>query len=40
MNFQPSERGYRGEFDGHFVPETLVSPLEELTNAYLAARRR
>jgi tryptophan synthase beta chain len=38
MNFQPNERGYWGEFGGRFVPETLMSPLEELTNAYLAAR--
>ena len=37
-NFQPDERGYWGEFGGRFVPETLMSPLEELTNAYTAAR--
>lgn len=37
-NFQPNERGYWGEFGGRFVPETLMSPLEELTGAYFAAR--
>lgn len=38
MNFQPNERGYWGEFGGRFVPETLMSPLEELTDAYFAVR--
>jgi tryptophan synthase beta chain len=38
QNFQPDERGYWGEFGGRFVPETLMSPLEELTGAYFAAR--
>ncbi|MDQ3323635.1 MAG: tryptophan synthase subunit beta [Acidobacteriota bacterium] len=38
MDFQPNERGYWGEFGGRFVPETLMSPLEELTGAYFAAR--
>ncbi len=37
-NFQPNERGYWGEFGGRFVPETLMSPLEELTSAYFAIR--
>jgi tryptophan synthase beta chain len=37
-NFQPNERGYWGEFGGRFVPETLMSPLEELTGAYFAVR--
>ncbi len=37
-NFQPNERGYWGEFGGRFVPETLMSPIEELTEAYFAAR--
>ena len=37
-NFQPDERGYWGEFGGRFVPETLMSPLEELTGAYFAVR--
>jgi tryptophan synthase beta chain len=38
MNFQPNELGYWGEFGGRFVPETLMSPIEELTNAYFAVR--
>ncbi len=38
MNFQPNERGYWGEFGGRFVPETLMSPLEELTEAYFVVR--
>ena len=38
MNFQPNELGYWGEFGGRFVPETLMSPIEELTDAYFAAR--
>jgi tryptophan synthase beta chain len=37
-NYQPNERGYWGEFGGRFVPETLMSPLEELTEAYFAVR--
>lgn len=37
-NFQPDERGYWGDFGGRFVPETLMSPLEELTSAYFAVR--
>ena len=37
-NFQPNERGYWGEFGGRFVPETLMSPLEELTSAYFSVR--
>jgi tryptophan synthase beta chain len=37
-NFQPDERGYWGEFGGRFVPETLMFPLEELTNTYFAVR--
>lgn len=38
MDFQPNERGYWGDFGGRFVPETLMSPLEELTDAYFAVR--
>ncbi len=38
MNFQPNENGYWGEFGGRFVPETLMSPIEELTDAYFAVR--
>lgn len=38
MDFQPNERGYWGEFGGRFVPETLMFPLEELTNTYFSVR--
>ncbi|MDQ3636187.1 MAG: tryptophan synthase subunit beta [Acidobacteriota bacterium] len=38
QNFEPNENGYWGEYGGRFVPETLVSPLEELTEAYFAVR--
>jgi tryptophan synthase beta chain len=38
MNYQPDECGYWGEFGGRFVPETLMSPIEELTEAYFAVR--
>ena len=34
----PDRRGYFGEFGGRYVPETLVEPVEELEQAYLAAR--
>ena len=40
MNYQPNERGYWGEFGGRFVPETLMFPLEELTETYFAVRDR
>lgn len=35
----PDRRGYFGEFGGRFVPETLVSALEELAQAYRSTRR-
>lgn len=38
MDFQPNERGYWGEFGGRFVPETLMFPLEELTEMYFSVR--
>ncbi|HQZ82670.1 MAG TPA: tryptophan synthase subunit beta, partial [Pyrinomonadaceae bacterium] len=38
MNFEPDNNGYWGEFGGRFVPETLVAPLDELNDAYLASR--
>jgi len=38
MNFEPNEHGYWGQFGGRFVPETLVAPLDELTDGYLVAR--
>jgi tryptophan synthase beta chain len=36
---EPDSRGHWGPYGGQFVPETLMSPLEELTSAYEAARR-
>lgn len=37
-NYEPNERGYWGEYGGRFVPETLVAPLDELTQAYFINR--
>lgn len=37
-NYEPNDRGYWGEFGGRFVPETLVAPLDELTNAFFSYR--
>ncbi|HET9013114.1 MAG TPA: tryptophan synthase subunit beta, partial [Gemmatimonadaceae bacterium] len=34
----PDARGYFGAYGGRFVPETLVAPIEELTEGFLAAR--
>jgi tryptophan synthase beta chain len=34
----PDARGRFGEFGGRFAPETLMHPVEELEQAYLAAR--
>jgi tryptophan synthase beta chain len=34
----PDASGHFGKYGGRFVPETLVPPLEELTEAYLAAK--
>jgi tryptophan synthase beta chain len=34
----PDARGYFGAYGGRFVPETLVAPIEELTEGYIAAR--
>jgi tryptophan synthase beta chain len=34
----PDPRGYFGEFGGRFIPVTLVAPVDELTEAYFAAR--
>jgi tryptophan synthase beta chain len=38
MNFEPDERGYWGNYGGRFVPETLVAPLDELTEAFFTYR--
>ena len=35
----PDSRGYFGPYGGRFVPETLMAPLEELTDAWQEARR-
>jgi tryptophan synthase beta chain len=35
----PDARGYFGAYGGRFVPETLVAPIEELTEHYFAVRR-
>ena len=34
----PDARGYYGAFGGRFVPETLVAPIEALTEAYFTVR--
>jgi tryptophan synthase beta chain len=31
---QPDERGYWGQYGGRYVPETLMAPLQELTESY------
>ena len=38
MSSQPDEFGHWGQYGGQFVPETLMSPLLELTEAFTAAR--
>src|SRR5262249_14291763 len=38
LNNLPDERGRFGEFGGRYVPETLMTALEELERAYNAAR--
>ena len=35
---EPDEHGHWGEFGGRYVPETLVAPLDELTNEFTRAR--
>ena len=35
---EPDEHGHWGQYGGRFVPETLMAPLEELTEAYAVAR--
>src|SRR5262245_25338878 len=34
----PDARGYYGGYGGRFVPETLMAPVDELQQAYFAAR--
>jgi tryptophan synthase beta chain len=35
---EPNAHGHWGKFGGRYVPETLVAPLEELTNEFMLAR--
>jgi len=35
---EPDEQGHWGKFGGRYVPETLVAPLDELTNEFMRAR--
>ena len=36
----PDQRGYFGEFGGRFVPETLVAPMEALTEVVESGKAR
>lgn len=36
--YEPNDQGYWGEYGGRFVPETLIAPLDELTEAYFTYR--
>jgi tryptophan synthase beta chain len=35
---EPDAQGHWGKFGGRYVPETLVAPLEQLTNEFMRAR--
>jgi tryptophan synthase beta chain len=35
---EPDERGHWGKFGGRYVPETLVAPLDDLTNEFMRSR--
>ena len=35
---EPDDQGHWGKFGGRYVPETLVAPLDELTNEFMRAR--
>src|SRR5688500_8397801 len=37
-DFEPNERGYWGACGARWVRDTLVAPLDDLTEAYLASR--
>ena len=37
MTSQPDASGHFGPYGGRFVPEVLMTPLEELEKAYLEA---
>src|SRR5262249_33077429 len=36
---EPDEHGHWGKFGGRYVPETLIAPLDDLTNEFLRARK-
>src|SRR5215210_4944875 len=38
QNLNPDVGGHWGRYGGRYVPETLMAPLEELTEAFDAAR--
>jgi tryptophan synthase beta chain len=38
MNYEPDEHGYWAGYGGRFVPEILVAPLDELSEAYFLYR--
>jgi tryptophan synthase beta chain len=38
MNFEPDAGGHFGPYGGRYVPEVLMTPLEELEQTYLSAR--
>lgn len=37
-SYEPNEQGYWGDYGGRYVPETLVAPIDELTEAYFTFR--
>ena len=39
LETQPDSSGHFGPYGGRFVPEILMSPLEDLEKAYLEARQ-
>jgi tryptophan synthase beta chain len=39
LSSQPTSTGHFGPYGGKFVPEVLMSPLEELENTFLEARQ-
>src|SRR5882757_4902605 len=36
---EPDEHGHWGKFGGRYIPETLVAPLDQLTNEFKSARQ-
>ena len=39
MTPQPDQGGHFGPYGGRYVPEVLMAPIEELAEAYTAARQ-